>query len=179
MNDMLVVTIMAFLFVLISIWIMNLLCRSTEKQTRRSAANLNKRNKIKPDVACTKQHSLPRPAINDGFSTASGEDLNNQSFLRLKEDETNRIVLEKQRLANELNLVQSQLTDSHSKVRQFDIDELATTKSELEEKKIVVTDLTEKNLRLTNNDSRLRQKIEERDKIIASSAIEKNLILLD
>jgi hypothetical protein len=64
-------------------------------------------------------------------------------------------------------------------VRQFDIDELATTKSELEEKKIVVTDLTEKNLRLTNNDSRLRQKIEERDKIIASSAIEKNLIVLD
>ena len=80
MNDMLVVvTILAFLFVLI-IWIMNILCRSTEKQTRRSAANLNK---IKPDAACTKQHALPRPLINDGFSTASGEDLNNQSFLRL------------------------------------------------------------------------------------------------
>jgi hypothetical protein len=181
MNDILVVvTILACLIVLI-IWIMNLLCRSTESPTRHSAANLNKRKKIKPDVACTKQHALPRPVINDGFSTASGEDLNNQSFLRLKAkvDETNLIELEKERIANELSLVQSQLTDSHSKVRQFDIDELATTKSELEEKKIVVTDLTEKNLRLTNNDSRLRQKIEERDKIIASSAIEKNLIVLE
>jgi chromosome segregation ATPase len=217
MNDMLVVTILAVLFVLI-IWIMNILCRSTEKQTRHSSANLNKRNKIKPDVACNNQHALPRPVINDEFSTPSGEDLNNQSFLQLKAkvDENNLILLEKERLANELSLVQSQLTDSHSKLQMFQNvqEELASTKSELEEKKIVVTDLTEKNLRLTNNDSRLRQKIEDdtrelesktriiaeleaknlsltendsqlrrkiedRDKIIASSAIEKNLIVLD
>jgi DNA repair exonuclease SbcCD ATPase subunit len=197
---------------------MNILCRSTEKQTRHSSANLNKRNKIKPDVACNNQHALPRPVINDEFSTASGEDLNNQSFLQLKAkvDENNLIVLEKERLANELSLVQSQLTDSHSKLQMFQNvqEELASTKSELEEKKIVVTDLTEKNLRLTNNDSRLRQKIEDdtrelesktriiaeleaknlsltendsqlrrkiedREKIIASSAIEKNLIVLD
>ncbi|XP_046439457.1 intracellular protein transport protein USO1-like [Daphnia pulex] len=191
MNDMLVVvTILAFLFVLI-IWIMNILCRSTEKQTRHSSANLNKRNKIKPDVACNNQHALPRPEINDEFSTASGEDLNNQSFLQLKAkvDETNLIVLENQRLANELSLVQSQLTDSHSKLQMFQNvqEELASTKSELEEKKIVVTDLAEKNLRLTNNDSRLRRTIEDmdriiiedRDRIMASNAIEKNLILLD
>jgi chromosome segregation ATPase len=222
---------------------MEFFSRMTESQTRRSAANLNK---IKPDVACTKQHALPRPEINDGFSTANGEDLNNQSFLRLKAkvDETNLIVLENQRLANELSLVQSQLTDSHSKLRQFRI-ESATTKSKLEKQKRFITDITVKNIRLTNedsrlrrtlestnhflkssraeserlrtslaeqqldtrefavaareletknttiseletenlrladNDSQLRRKIEDRDKIIASSAIEKNLILLD
>jgi hypothetical protein len=91
--DMLAVTLLAIQFVLV-IWIINLLCRSTESQTRHSAVNLNKRNKIKPDVACSNQHALPRPVINDGFSTASGEDLNNQSFLRLKEEETNLIELE-------------------------------------------------------------------------------------
>jgi chromosome segregation ATPase len=79
--------------------------------------------------------------------------------------EKNQIVLENQRLANELSLVQSQLTDSHSKVRQFHI-ELATTKSELEKQKNVSTDMTVKNIRLTNDDSRLRRKIEARDKII-------------
>jgi chromosome segregation ATPase len=167
------VTIFACLF----LWIMEFFSRMTESQTRRSAANLNK---IKPDAACTKQHALPRPLINDGFSTASGEDLNNQSFLRLKAkvDEKNLIVLENQRLANELSLVQSQLTDSHSKLRQFH-NKLATTKSKLEEKESLITDMTEKNLRLANDDSRLRRKVEDRDRIIASSAIEKNLILLD
>ncbi|EFX83082.1 hypothetical protein DAPPUDRAFT_100994 [Daphnia pulex] len=170
------VTIFAFLFFWI-MWMMDLFSRMTESQTRHSAANLNK---IKPDAACTKQHALPRLVINDGFSTPSGEDLNNQSFLRLKAkvDEKNLIVLEKERLANELSLVQSQLTDSHSKLRQFRI-ESATTKSKLEKQKSLITDITEKNLRLTNDDSRLRRKIEDRDRIIASSAIEKNLIVLD
>ncbi|XP_046438230.1 myosin-11-like [Daphnia pulex] len=188
MNDMLVVTILAVLFVLI-IWIMNILCRSTEKQTRRSAVNLNKRNKIKPDVACTKQHALPRADINDGFSTASGEDLNNQSFLRLMADEKNLIELEKERIANELSLVQSQLTDSSSKLQMFQNvhDELAATKRELENNKREMTDIKEINLRLTNDDSRLRRTIEDmdriiiedRDRIMASNAIEKNLIVLE
>ena len=173
------VTIFAFLF----LRIMDFFRRMTESQTRRSAANLNK---IKPDVACTNQHALPRPVINDGFSTASGEDLNNQSFLRLKAkvDENNLIVLENERLANELSLVQSQLTDSHSKLRQFRI-ESSTTKSKLEEKKSLITDITEKNLRLTNENSRLKRKTEDRDRIIedsdrimaSSRAIEKNLVM--
>jgi hypothetical protein len=128
----------------------------------------------------TSSNCVTGPVISDRISTPSGEDLNNQSFLRLmaKVNEKNLIVLENERLANELSLVQSQLTDSHSKLRQFDI-ELATTKSELEEKKSLITDMIEKNLRLANDDSRLRRKIEDRDRIIESSAIEKNLILLE
>ncbi len=142
--------------------------RLTESPTRHSADNLNK---IKPDVACSNQHAIPRPVINDGFPTASGEDLNNQSFLRLMA-ENNLIVLENERLENELSLVQSQLTDSHSKLlKQFHI-ELATTKSELENNKREMSDLKEKNLRLANDDSRLRRKIEEKDRLIASSQAE-------
>jgi chromosome segregation ATPase len=152
-----------------------IISRLTESPTRHSADNLNM---IKPDFACTNQHALPRPVINDGFSTPSGEDLNNQSFLRLME-ENNLIVLEKERLENELSLVQSQLTDSHSKLlQQFHI-ELATTKSELENNKREISDIKEENLRLANDDSRLRRKIEDRDRMIESSAIEKNLIVLD
>ncbi|XP_046639629.1 centromere-associated protein E-like [Daphnia pulicaria] len=158
------VTIFAFLF----LRIMDFFRRMTESQTRRSAANLNK---IKPDAACTNQHALPRPVINDGFSTASGEDLNNQSFLRLKEDETNLIELENQRLANELSLVQSQLTDSHSKVKQFRI-ESATTKTKLEKQKRFITDITVKNIRLTNEDSRLRRTLESTNYFLESSRAE-------
>ncbi|EFX65569.1 hypothetical protein DAPPUDRAFT_264522 [Daphnia pulex] len=173
MNDMMLVTILVFLFAL-SILIMNLLSRPTEKQTRHSAVNLNKRNKIKPDVACSNQHALPRPAINDEFSTPNGEDLNNQSFLRLM-DEKNLIVLENQRLANELSLVQSQLTDSHLKLRQFQNvhDQLAIIKSELEEKKSVITDMIEKNLRLANDDSRLKRKVEDKDRMITLIELDK------
>jgi predicted nucleic acid-binding protein len=174
MIGILEVTIFAFLSFWI-MWIMDFFSRSTEIQTRRSTVNLNN---IKPDVACTKPHALPRPVINDGFSIASGEDLNNQSFLRSM-DETNLIVLENQRLANELSLVQSQLTDSHSKLRQFRNESATTIKSKLEKQKRFITDITEKNLRLTNNDSRLRRKIEDKDRIIASSAIENNLIELE
>ncbi|EFX68298.1 hypothetical protein DAPPUDRAFT_260344 [Daphnia pulex] len=143
---------------------MDFFSRMTESQTRHSAVNLIN---IEPDFACSNQHALPRPVINDGFSTASGEDLNNQSFLRLM-DETNLIVLEKERLANELSLVQSQLTDSHSKLRQFRI-ESAATKSKLEKQKRFITDITVKNIRLTNEDSRLRRKVEDSDNLIASS----------
>ncbi|EFX66397.1 hypothetical protein DAPPUDRAFT_263172 [Daphnia pulex] len=144
--------------------------RMTESQARRSAVNLNK---IKPDVACSNQHALPRPEINDGFSTASGEDLNNQSFLRLKAkvDENNLIVLENERLANELSLVQSQLTDSHSKLRQFRI-ESATTKTKLEKQKRFITDITVKNIRLTNEDSRLRRTLESTNYFLESSRAE-------
>ncbi|EFX89187.1 hypothetical protein DAPPUDRAFT_232780 [Daphnia pulex] len=138
--------------------------RMTESQTRHSAVNLNN---IEPDVACSNQHALPRPVINDGFSTTSGEDLNNQSFLRLM-DEKNLIELDKERIANELSLVQTQLTDSHSKLRQFRI-ESATTKSKLEKQKRFITDITVKNIRLTNEDSRLRRKVEDSDRLIASS----------
>ncbi|EFX74612.1 hypothetical protein DAPPUDRAFT_251725 [Daphnia pulex] len=51
-------------------------------------------------------------------------------------------------------------------------DELATTKNELEEKKREISDIKEKNLRLTNDDSRLRREIEDRDNLIASSRAE-------
>ncbi|EFX68816.1 hypothetical protein DAPPUDRAFT_329741 [Daphnia pulex] len=208
--------------------------RLTVKQTRRSADNLNM---IEPDFACTNQHALPRPVINDGFSTASGEDLNNQSFLRLMDEtnlinvhdelattknelennkremtditeknlsltdensrlkrkidrdrirssnraiEKNLILLHKERLVNHVNLLQAQLT-SNSNLQMFQNlhIELADTKSELEEKKSLITDMTEKNLRLANDDTRLRRKVEDRDRIIASSAIEKNRIVLD
>jgi chromosome segregation ATPase len=87
------------------------------------------------------------------------------------------IELDKESLANELNLLQSQLTDSDSKIRQSHI-ESAITKSELEEKKSLITDMTERNLHLTNENSRLRLKVEDKDRIIASSSeIEKNLVL--
>ncbi|EFX72140.1 hypothetical protein DAPPUDRAFT_111094 [Daphnia pulex] len=159
---------------------MDFFSRMTESQTRRSAVNLNK---IKPDVACSNQHALTRPVINDGFSTSSGEDLNNQSFLRLMAtvEEKNLIALENQRLANELSLAQSQLTDSSSKLQMFQNvhDELATTKSQLEEKESLIFDMTEKNLFLTNENSRLRRKID-RDRLLESSrAIEKKLMLLN
>ncbi|EFX66401.1 hypothetical protein DAPPUDRAFT_116390 [Daphnia pulex] len=166
--DILAVTILAFVLNLIIMWIMDFFSRMTESQTRHSAVNLNK---IKPDVACTNQHALPRPVINDGFSTASGEDLNNQSFLPLKAkvDEKNLIVLENQRLANELSLVQSQLTDSSSKLQMFQNihDELETTKCELEEKKSLITDIIGENLQLTNENSGLWRKIEAKDRVIA------------
>ncbi len=144
--------------------------RMTESQARRSAVNLNK---IKPDVACSNQHALPRPVINDGFSTAKGEDLNNQSFLQLnaKVDENNLIVLENQRLANELSLVQSQLTDSNSKLRQFRI-ESATTKTKLEKQKRFITDTTVKKIRLTNEESRLRRTLESTNHFLESSRAE-------
>jgi hypothetical protein len=128
----------------------------------------------------TSSNCVTRPVISDRISTTRGEDLNNQSFLRLKAkfDEKNLIDMDTERLANGLSLVQSQLTDFLSKVRQFDI-ELATTKSELEEKKSLITDMTEVILRLANDDSQLRQKIEDRDRIIESSAIEKNLVVME
>jgi chromosome segregation ATPase len=94
-------------------------------------------------------------------------------------DEKNLIVLENQRLANELSLVQSQLTDSHSKLRKFRIESV-TSKSKLEKQKNLITDMTVKNLRLTDANSRLRRKVEDRDRIIShltSSEIEKNLVL--
>ncbi|XP_046439460.1 myosin heavy chain, striated muscle-like [Daphnia pulex] len=177
MNDMLVVTLgvtlvvtlVVFLFVLT--WIMNLLIRSTEKQTRLSAVNLNN---IESDV-----NYATKPVIDQNFSTASGV-LNNQSFHRLMADEKNLIVLENQRLAKELSLVQSQLTDSHSKVKQFRIESSVTSKSKLEKQKNLITNMTVKNLRLTDANSRLRRKVEDRDRIIShltSSEIEKNLVL--
>jgi myosin heavy subunit len=176
MNDMTVVTILAFLFVLI-IRIMNLLSRSTEIETRLSAVNPQT---IKSDV-----YYATRRVIDERFSPISGDEMNRQIFLRkmAKDEENNLIVLEKERLTNQVSLLQSQLTDSDSKQRQFQNvhDELAITKTKLENNKREMNDMKEKmnNLRLTNNDSRLRRKIEDRDKIIASSAIEKNLIVLD
>jgi hypothetical protein len=170
MNDMLVVTLVVFLFVLNSILFINLLSRSTEKQTRLSAVNLNN---IESDV-----NYATKSVIDQNFSTASGV-LNNQSFHRLMADEKNLIVLENQRLANELSLVQSQLTDSHSKLRKFRIESV-TSKSKLEKQKNLITDMTVKNLRLTDANSRLRRKVEDRDRIIShltSSEIEKNLVL--
>jgi hypothetical protein len=175
MNDMTVVTILAFQFVLI-IWIMNLLSRSTEIETRLSAVN--------PQTIESDVYYAVRRVIDERFSPISGDEMNRHIFLRkmAKDEENNRIVLEKERLTNQVSLLQSQLTDSSSKLRQHLTvhDQLATTKSELEEKKNVLkSDMTEKNLRLANENSRLRRKIEDRDKIIASSAIEKNLIVLD
>jgi hypothetical protein len=166
MIDILAVTILAFVLNLIIMWIMNLFSRSTEIQTRLSAVNLKK---IEPEV-----NYATNPVIDQEFSTASGEDLNNQSFLRLMAEEKNLIVLEKERLANELSLVQSQLTDSHSKLQMFQNvqDELATTKSELENNKRVITDITEKNLRLTNEDLRLRRKIKITNRFLVSSRAE-------
>jgi hypothetical protein len=169
---MIELAVFAIYFALI-IWIVDLFSRSTETQTRLSAGNPKM---IKPDVVCTNKHALTRPVINDGFSTTSGDDLNQQSFLRLKAkvEEKNLILLENERLANELSLLQSKLTDSSSKLQMFQNvhDELATTKSELENNKRVMTDMKEKNLRLKNDDSRLRRKIEDRDRLIASSRAE-------
>jgi myosin heavy subunit len=90
------------------------------------------------------------------------------------EIEKNQIVLENKRLENELSLVQSQLTDSSSKIQMFQNvhDELATTKIELKNNKREMTEIAEINLRLTNEDSRLRRKIEDRDRLIASSQAE-------
>ncbi len=166
MMDILIVAIFAFLLNLIIMWIMDLFSRSTESQTRLSAVNPNK---IEPNV-----NYATTPAINDEFSTTSGEDLNNQSFLRLMAEEKNLIVLENESLVNELSLVQSQLTDSHSKLRQYQNVhiQLANTKSELEEKKSLITDITEKNLHLINENSGLKRKIEDRARLIASSQAE-------
>jgi hypothetical protein len=88
-----------------------------------------------------------------------------------KDDDKNLTVLENERLENELSLLQSKLTDSSSKLLQYQNvqDESATTKSELEEKKREITDSKEKNLRLTNDDSQLRREIEDRERLIASS----------
>jgi hypothetical protein len=111
MIDILAVLVVFAIYFSWIIWIVDLFSRSTETQTRLSAVNPKM---IEPDVACT-----TRPVINDGFSTTSGDDLNQQSFLRLmaKVEEKNLILLEKERLENELSLLQSQLTDSDSKLR--------------------------------------------------------------
>jgi hypothetical protein len=83
-------------------------------------------------------------------------------------DEKKEILMEKERMANELSLLQSQLTDSHSKLRQCQT-ELAITKRELEEKKSVITDITETNLRLINDNVQLRQNVEDSERYIAFS----------
>jgi hypothetical protein len=92
-----------------------------------------------------------------------------------------QILLDKERLENELSQVQSQLADSSSKLQMFQNvhDELAATKSELEETKSLNSANTGENLHLTNENSGLRRTIEDRDKIMASSAIEKNQIVLE
>jgi chromosome segregation ATPase len=84
-------------------------------------------------------------------------------------NENNLFVLDKERLENELSLLQSQLTDSSSKLQQYQNvqDELATTKNELEEKKREITDITGENFHLTKENSGLMRKIEARDRLIA------------
>ncbi|EFX65575.1 hypothetical protein DAPPUDRAFT_264514 [Daphnia pulex] len=147
----------------------------TESQTRLSAVNLNK---IEPDNFCT-----TKPVIDDGFMTTSEDKLNQQTILRFMAkviEENNQILLEKERLTNQVSLLQSQLTDSNSKLRQYQNvhDELATTKSELEETKREMTDITvEKNLRLTNEDSRLRRELEDRptNRLVSSRGELENL----
>ncbi|XP_046458799.1 uncharacterized protein LOC124205414 [Daphnia pulex] len=119
--------------------------------------------KIELEILC-----VTGPVINDGISTTSRDNLNQQSFLSLMGkmmDEKKLLLLEKERLANELSLLRSQLTDSNSKLQMFQNvkDELAITKSELEKNKSVITDITEINLRLTNDNSLLRRKIKDRD----------------
>jgi chromosome segregation ATPase len=133
--------------------------RLTESQTRLSAVNLNK---IEPDNFCT-----TKPIIDDGLITTSEDKLNQLTILRFMAkiiEENNQILLEKERLTNQISLLQSQLTDSNSKLRQYQNvhDELATTKSELEEKKRLITDIAEINLHLTNDDSQLRRELEDR-----------------
>ncbi len=61
-----------------------------------------------------------------------------------KDDDQNLTVLENERLENELSLLQSKLTDSSSKLKMFQNvhDELETSKSELEEKKREMTNMT-------------------------------------
>jgi chromosome segregation ATPase len=233
MINILAVTILAFLFAYVC-WdigrdgiFMDLFSRKTDIQTRLSAVN---QIKTEPDVSCA-----TKLAMDKGVSTPSGDDLNQQIGLPLmaKDDDQNLTVLEnerlknelsllqsqltdsssklemfqnvhdelattkgeleyskrviteiselnlrltyeeleKERLANELSQVQSQLTDSHSKVRQFHI-KLETTKSKLEKQKRVITDIKKKNLRLTNQDSRLRREIEKRNRLIAFSQAE-------
>jgi chromosome segregation ATPase len=84
-------------------------------------------------------------------------------------NENNLFVLDKERLENELSLLQSQLTDSSSKLQQYQNvqDELATTKNELEEKKREITDIAGENFHLTKENSGLMRKIEARDRLIA------------
>ncbi|EFX66492.1 hypothetical protein DAPPUDRAFT_116338 [Daphnia pulex] len=130
------------------------------RDTQLSAVNPNK---IEPGVLC-----VSGPVISDGISTTSGDDLNQPRFLRSMAkmtDEINLILLENERLANELSLLQSQLTDSNSKLQMFQNvnDELEITESELEKNKSVFTDITKINLCLTNDGLRLRRQIEERD----------------
>jgi hypothetical protein len=110
----------------------------TETPTQLSAVNLKM---IEPDVLCA-----TKLAIDKGVSIPSGDDLNQQSCLPLmaKDDDKNQTVLENERLENESSLLQSQLTDSSSKLQMFQNvhDELATTKSELEKKKREMTNMT-------------------------------------
>ncbi len=108
--------------------------QSNETRIQLLAVN---QKKIEPEV-----NYVTEPVINDGISNTSGEDLTQHSFLRLMVkvmDEKNLILLEKERLANELSLLKSQLTDSNSKLQvlQNVRDELAIIKSELEKKKSV------------------------------------------
>jgi hypothetical protein len=87
--------------------------------------------------------------------------------------EKNLIVLDKERLENELSLVQSQLADSSSKLQLFQNvhDELETSKCELEETKSLISANTKENLQLTNENSGLRRKIEAKDRLIASCRV--------
>jgi chromosome segregation ATPase len=151
MIDILAVTILAFLFAYVC-WdigrdgiFMDLFSRKTDIQTRLSAVN---QIKTEPDVSCA-----TKLAMDKGVSTPSGDDLNQQIGLPLmaKDDDQNLTVLENERLKNELSLLQSQLTDSSSKLEMFQNvhDELATTKGELEYSKRVITEISELNLRLT------------------------------
>jgi hypothetical protein len=63
--------------------------------------------------------------------------------------------------------------------QQLDTHEFAVATRELESKNTTISKLETENLRLAKNDSQLRRNIEDRDRIIASRAIEKNLIVLE
>jgi peptidoglycan hydrolase CwlO-like protein len=111
--------------------------RSTETQTRRSV--------VTPKMIIPDRYCATKPAINDELSTPIGDDdLNQHNCLHHLMDkvfnEKTQILLEKERLANELSRLQYQLMDSNSKLRQSQ-NELAITKSQLENNKRLITDV--------------------------------------
>ncbi|EFX82291.1 hypothetical protein DAPPUDRAFT_241580 [Daphnia pulex] len=126
--------------------------------------------------------------VHEDLATAKRElELRNRAVTRL-EKKTFRLMRNDKRLRRKMKNTNSLLLSGQAETerlrtsldeQQLDTREFAVATRELESKNKTISELETENLRLAENDSRLRRKVEDRDRIIASSAIEKNLMLLD
>jgi hypothetical protein len=146
-----------------SLWIKKLLISSnTDTQTQRFAVEYQQIISH-PEVSSTTGSRNQRSVVETRIFTEN-------RFIQ-KVEERNDAVLKNHALASELKLLEDQLVASNLKLQQLQNvhDEFVLQHEiRLESNQRVICQLEEKCLRLEYNDSRLRRKIEERDRLLAS-----------